>query len=47
MKSKYKPVTPEMKERCVQYLEFYDEHGYLPYENKFIVWIKKKLGIVK
>lgn len=43
----FKQVTPEMIKECTDDLEFYDEHGYLPYENKFIIWIKKKLGIIK
>lgn len=46
-KKRFKQVTPEMKERCVKNLEFYDEHGYFPFENKFVVWIKKRLGIIK
>jgi hypothetical protein len=44
---KFEQVTPEMIKRCTDDLEFYDEHGYLPYENKLVVWVKKKLGIIK
>ncbi|MFA5724389.1 MAG: hypothetical protein WC979_09105 [Candidatus Pacearchaeota archaeon] len=33
----FKKVDKEMIERCVKALEFYDEHGHLPYEKKKIL----------
>jgi hypothetical protein len=34
----YEKITPEFVKECTDYLEFYDEYGYFP-------WQKKKITI--
>jgi len=44
---KFEKVTPEMIKECTDDLEFYDKNGYFPWENKIIIWFKKKWNMKK